>query len=205
METLELVQKVVVLLICLSLSWRIIKYIWSFADVEKDPLIVLVTGAAGQIGYALVPMIAEGAMLGPHQPVILHLLDIEPASEILKGVKMELMDGAFPLLKDVIATTDVIEACRGVDIAIMLGGFPRRKGDGKDLIFKNVGIYKAQASALDQYADPNCKVGKWVTMSLCKTARRSGGSSPILWVHMNPLGLEKIEKNSENLVWFRKT
>ncbi|KAJ0430189.1 putative malate dehydrogenase [Helianthus annuus] len=158
METLELVQKVVVLLICLSLSWRIIRYIWSFADVEKDPLIVLVTGAAGQIGYALVPMIAEGAMLGPNQPVILHLLDIEPASEILKGVKMELMDGAFPLLKDVIATTDVIEACRGVDIAIMLGGFPRRKGDGKDLIFNNVGIYKAQASALDQYADPNCKV-----------------------------------------------
>ncbi|XP_076925773.1 malate dehydrogenase, cytoplasmic-like isoform X1 [Bidens hawaiensis] len=103
-------------------------------------------------------MIAGGQMLGSNQPVIIHMLDIEPAAEILKGVKMELLDGAFPLLKGVIATTDVIEACQGVDIAIMLGGFPHRKGDNKDLIFKNVGIYKAQASALEQHADPNCKV-----------------------------------------------
>ncbi|KAI3731979.1 hypothetical protein L1987_63174 [Smallanthus sonchifolius] len=134
------------------------RYIWSFVDVEKDPLVVLVTGAAGQVGYALVPMIAGGSMLGPDQPIILHMLDIEPAAEILKGVKMELLDGAFPLLKGVIATTNVIEACKGVDIAIMLGGFPRRKGDSKDLIFRNVGIYKAQASALEQHADSNCKV-----------------------------------------------
>lgn len=159
MENLELVQKVVVVLICLYLSSKIIKYIWSFLDVEKDPLVVLVTGAAGQIGYALVPMIARGAMLGPDQPVILHLLDIEPAADILKGVKMELMDGAFPLLKGVVTTTDVVEACKGVDIAIMLGGFPRRKGmNNKDLISKNIGIYKAQASALEQHADTNCKV-----------------------------------------------
>ncbi|KVH97078.1 Lactate dehydrogenase/glycoside hydrolase, family 4, C-terminal [Cynara cardunculus var. scolymus] len=116
-------------------------------------------GSSGQIGYALVPMIARGAMLGSDQPVILHMLDIEPAADILEGVKMELMDGAFPLLKGVIATTDVNEACKGVDIAIMLGGFPRRKGMGtKALISKNVGIYKTQALALEQHADPNCKV-----------------------------------------------
>ncbi|XP_024987676.1 malate dehydrogenase-like isoform X1 [Cynara cardunculus var. scolymus] len=159
MENLDVLQKVVVLLGCLYLSWRIVRYIWSFLDVGKDPVIVLVTGAAGQIGYALVPMIARGAMLGSDQPVILHMLDIEPAADILEGVKMELMDGAFPLLKGVIATTDVNEACKGVDIAIMLGGFPRRKGMGtKALISKNVGIYKTQALALEQHADPNCKV-----------------------------------------------
>ncbi|KAL8249383.1 hypothetical protein R6Q59_006251 [Mikania micrantha] len=158
METLDLIQKVMVVLVCFYLSWRIIRYIWSFVDVEKDPLVVLVTGAAGQVGYALVPMIAEGAMLGPDQPVILHMLDIEPAGEILKGVKLELMDGAFPLLKDVIATTNVIEACQDVDIAIILGGFPRRKGDNKDVIFRNIGTYKAQAMALEQHADSNCKV-----------------------------------------------
>ncbi|GKF43443.1 malate dehydrogenase, cytoplasmic-like protein isoform X2, partial [Tanacetum coccineum] len=68
------------------------------------------------------------------------------------------MDGAFPLLKGVITTSDVVEACKGVDIAIMLGGFPGMKGDSIDLISKNVGIYKAQASALEQHADSNCKV-----------------------------------------------
>uniref|UniRef100_A0A803KYN6 Lactate/malate dehydrogenase C-terminal domain-containing protein n=1 Tax=Chenopodium quinoa TaxID=63459 RepID=A0A803KYN6_CHEQI len=81
-----------------------------------------------QIGYALVPMIARGLMLGPDQPVILHLLDIEPAAEALNGVKMELIDAAFPLLKDIVATTDVMEAC------------------------------EAQASALEQQAAENCKV-----------------------------------------------
>ncbi|KAI3796671.1 hypothetical protein L1987_39350 [Smallanthus sonchifolius] len=141
-----------------SRELRMIRYLWSFLDVEKDPLIVLVTGAAGQIGYALLPMIARGGMLGPDQPVILHMLDIEPNAETLNGIKMELMDGAFPLLRGVIATIDVIEACKAVDIAIMLGGFPRRKDDNIDLIFKNVGIYKAHASALEQHADSNCKV-----------------------------------------------
>ncbi|KAF2285466.1 hypothetical protein GH714_004723 [Hevea brasiliensis] len=69
-------------------------------------------------------------MLGPDQPVILHLLDIPPAAEALNGVKMELVDAAFPILKGVIATTDVVEACTGVNIAVMVGGFPRKK-DGE--------------------------------------------------------------------------
>ncbi|KAM0934301.1 putative malate dehydrogenase [Dioscorea sansibarensis] len=120
---------------------------------------VLVTGAAGQIGYALVPMIARGAMLGPNQPVILHMRDIPPAAEALNGVKMELIDAAFPLLKGVVATTDVVEACSGVNIAIMVGGFPRKEGmERKDVMSKNVSIYKSQASALEQHASPNCKV-----------------------------------------------
>ncbi|KAI8025317.1 hypothetical protein LOK49_LG02G00739 [Camellia lanceoleosa] len=127
--------------------------------MAKDPVRVLVTGAAGQIGYALVPMIARGAMLGPDQPVILHMLDIQPAAQALKGVKMELVDAAFPLLRGIVATTDVVEACKGVNIAIMVGGFPRNEGmERKDVMSKNVSIYKAQASALEKHAAPNCKV-----------------------------------------------
>ncbi|KAJ6813999.1 malate dehydrogenase [Iris pallida] len=127
--------------------------------MAKDALRVLVTGAAGQIGYALVPMIARGAMLGPDQPVILHMLDIPPAAESLNGVKMELVDAAFPLLKGVLATTDAVEACTGVNVAVMVGGFPRKEGmERKDVMSKNVSIYKAQASALEKHAAANCKV-----------------------------------------------
>ncbi|CAE6244188.1 unnamed protein product [Arabidopsis arenosa] len=103
-------------------------------------------------------MIARGMMLGPDQPMILHLLDIEPASSSLEAVKMELQDSAFPLLKGVIATTDVVEACKDVNIAIMIGGFPRIAGmERKDVMSKNVVIYKAQASALERYASEDCK------------------------------------------------
>ncbi|XP_052194261.1 malate dehydrogenase, cytoplasmic-like [Diospyros lotus] len=159
MEGVELLDKIVVVLGCLFLSWKIISYICSFLNGEKEPMTVLVTGAAGQIGYALVPMIAKGLMLGPDQPVILHMLDIEPAAEALKGVKMELIDAAFPLLKGVVATTDVVEACQGVNIAIMVGGFPRKDGmERKDMMSKNISIYKAQASALEHHARPDCKV-----------------------------------------------
>ncbi|KAJ7519619.1 hypothetical protein O6H91_20G046500 [Diphasiastrum complanatum] len=127
--------------------------------MAKDPVRILVTGAAGQIGYALVPLIARGTMLGPDQPVILHLLDIPPAAESLNGVKMELIDAAFPLLRGVVATTNVVGACKDVNIAIMVGGFPRKEGmERKDVMSKNVSIYKEQASALDQYAAENVKI-----------------------------------------------
>ncbi|XP_030965556.1 malate dehydrogenase, cytoplasmic-like isoform X2 [Quercus lobata] len=159
MEYLVLLQNGLVVLFTIAISWKLITYMWGSLKMEKEPMKVLVTGAAGQIGYAIAPMIARGIMLGPDQPVILHLLDIAPAAEALNGVKMELLDAAFPLLKEVHATTDVTEACKDVNIAIMLGGFPRKEGmERKDMMSKNVPIYKEQASALEEHAASDCKV-----------------------------------------------
>jgi malate dehydrogenase len=110
-----------------------------------EPVRVMITGAAGQIGYALAPMVARGAMLGPDTPVILHLLDIPPAEEALKGVVMELVDAAYPLLKGIVATVDPAEACAGVNVACMIGGFPRKAGmERKEVMGKNVAIYRDQ-------------------------------------------------------------
>eukprot|EP00882_Tetradesmus_deserticola_P004325 GHRQ01004569.1.p1 GENE.GHRQ01004569.1~~GHRQ01004569.1.p1 ORF type:complete len:343 (+),score=181.72 GHRQ01004569.1:150-1178(+) len=126
---------------------------------SRKPMRVLITGAAGQIGYAIVAMAANGDMLGQDQPVILHLLDIEPAKQALQGVKMELMDAAYPLLVDVVATTDLQEACSGVEVAVMVGGFPRKAGmERKDVMAKNVSIYASQARALEQHASKDVKI-----------------------------------------------
>ncbi|KAL1195184.1 Malate dehydrogenase 3, cytoplasmic [Cardamine amara subsp. amara] len=153
------IQKTLVLLFCVALSWKMIIYMCNLLNIEKEPIRVLITGAAGNIGYAIAPMIARGYMLGPDQPMILHLLDIEPASTSLEAVKMELQDSAFPLLKGVIATTNVVEACTDVNIAILIGGFSRKVGmERKDVMSKNVVIYKAQASALENYAAEDCKI-----------------------------------------------
>lgn len=104
-------------------------------------------------------MISRGILLGPDQPIILHLLDIAPAEQSLNGVRMELIDSAFPLVHGVVATTNLEEACKGVKIAIMVGGFPRKAGmERKDVMSKNVSIYHDQASALEKFADKDCKV-----------------------------------------------
>lgn len=104
-------------------------------------------------------MICRGAALGPDQPVILHMLDIEPAAQALEGVRMELVDSAFPLLSGVVATTDPEVAFKDVDYAVLVGGFPRKEGmERKDVMSKNVAIYKAQASALERLASADVKV-----------------------------------------------
>jgi len=126
---------------------------------ESNPLRVIITGAAGNIGYAVAFSAADGSMFGPNQRVILHLLEIEQAKQATEGVKMELIDGAFPLLVDVVVTTDVAVGFKDVDAVIMVGAFPRQKGmERKDLLAKNFGIFRAQGQAIEKFASRNVKV-----------------------------------------------
>ena len=125
----------------------------------KNPVRVAVTGAAGQIGYALLFRIAAGDMLGPDQPVILHLLEITPALPALKGVVMELNDCAFPLLHGIVATDDAKVAFKDVDYALLVGSRPRGPGmERKDLLEVNGGIFAPQGRALNAHAKRSVKV-----------------------------------------------
>jgi malate dehydrogenase len=118
-----------------------------------------VTGAAGQIGYALVFRIAAGDMLGKDQPVILQLLEIAPALKALDGVVMELHDCAFPLLAGVETTDDPGTAFRDVEVALLVGSRPRGPGmERKDLLEANGAIFTAQGRALNDHANPSVKV-----------------------------------------------
>jgi malate dehydrogenase len=126
---------------------------------EKKLVRVAVTGAAGQICYSLLPMIASGAMLGPHQHVELRLLDIEPAQNVLEGVRMELIDSAFALLVSVVATSDPRVAFEGADICIMCGAMPRKPGmERKDLLEVNAKIFNEQGRVISEVAEPHCRV-----------------------------------------------
>ncbi len=125
----------------------------------KQPVRVAVTGAAGQIGYALLFRIASGAMLGNDQPVILQLLDITPAMDALEGVKMELDDCAFPLLQDVICTDDPNVGFKDADYALLVGARPRGPGmERKDLLEANAAIFSTQGKALNDNASKDVKV-----------------------------------------------
>jgi malate dehydrogenase len=120
---------------------------------------VLVTGAAGQIGYSLVHQIARGDVFGPSQPIILVLLDIQPMMDVLEGVVMELQDCALPLLIDVIPTSDEKTAFTDIEAAFLVGAMPRKEGmERKDLLAANVKIFKSQGKALANFAKPTCKV-----------------------------------------------
>jgi len=124
----------------------------------SEPARVLITGAAGQIAYSLIPMVARGDLFGS-RPLILHLLDIPFCQEALKGVVLEIEDCAFPNVKQVIGTTSVKEAFTDIELAILVGAFPRKDGmERKDLMAKNVPIFKEQGEALNQYAKKNVKV-----------------------------------------------
>jgi malate dehydrogenase len=125
----------------------------------KSPVRVLVTGAAGQIGYALLFRIAAGDMLGKDQPVILHLLEITPALPALNGVAMELNDCAFPLLAGIVCTDDVNVAAKDVDYALLVGARPRGAGmERKDLLEANGAIFAPQGKALNAHAKRTVKV-----------------------------------------------
>jgi malate dehydrogenase len=125
----------------------------------KDPVRVAVTGAAGQIGYALLFRIASGQMLGEDQPVILHLLEIPQAVGALDGVKMELDDCAFPLLAGVVPTDDANKAFDGANYALLVGAMPRKQGmERADLLSANGAIFTAQGKALSDNAADDIRV-----------------------------------------------
>ena len=127
----------------------------------KSPVRVAVTGAAGQIGYALLFRIAAGEMLGKDQPVVLQLLElpIDKAQAALRGVMMELEDCAFPLLAGMVGTSDPMVAFKDADYALLVGAKPRGPGmERKDLLLENAKIFTEQGKALDKVASRNVKV-----------------------------------------------
>ena len=127
--------------------------------MANSPVRVAVTGAAGQIGYSLLFRIASGALLGPDQPVTLHLLEIPPALGALGGVVMELDDCAFPLLHGVVQTDDPNVAFGDVNYALLVGSRPRTKGmERKDLLEANGGIFTVQGKALSDNAAADVRI-----------------------------------------------
>ena len=125
----------------------------------KSPLRVTVTGAAGNIGYALLFRIANGDLFGPDQPVILQLLEITPAMKALEGVAMELVDCAFPLLADLVLTDDPNRAFAGTNWALLVGARPRSKGmERKDLLSANGAIFTVQGKAINANAAKDVRV-----------------------------------------------
>jgi malate dehydrogenase len=127
--------------------------------MSDQPVRVSVTGAAGQIGYSLVFRIAAGDMLGPEQPVILQMLEIPAAMSAMRGVAMELDDGAFPLLAGMLTTDDPETAFAAADIAVLVGAMPRKAGmERSDLLTANGAIFTTQGRAIAASAAPEVKV-----------------------------------------------
>ncbi len=125
----------------------------------KSPIRVAVTGAAGQIGYSLLFRIASGSMFGPDQPVILHMVEIPPAENALKGVVMELEDCAFPLLQGIVPALSPDEGFKGINWALLVGSVPRKQGmERKDLLGINGKIFVGQGKAIEKQASPDVRV-----------------------------------------------
>jgi malate dehydrogenase len=125
----------------------------------NSPIHVTVTGAAGQIGYALLFRIASGQLLGPDQPVVLRLLEIEPAMKALEGVVMEIDDCSFPLVSDIVTTTDLDTAFDGTSWALLVGSIPRKAGmERGDLLTVNGGIFGPQGRAIAANAASDVRV-----------------------------------------------
>ncbi|MEA2657357.1 MAG: malate dehydrogenase [Chloroflexota bacterium] len=128
-------------------------------EPARKPVQVTVTGAAGQIGYSLVFRIASGQMLGPDQPIVLRLLEIEPAMKALEGVAMELDDCAFPLLSDIILTSNTEKAFEDTSWALLVGSVPRKAGmERGDLLSINGGIFAPQGKAIQDKAASNVRI-----------------------------------------------
>lgn len=127
--------------------------------MAKEPVHVTITGAAGQIGYQLVNRVASGQLLGHDQPIVLRLLEIEPAMAALEGVVMELEDCAHPLLHDIEATTDLKHAFDGASWCLLVGSVPRKAGmERGDLLQVNGGVFKPQGQAINDHAASDVRV-----------------------------------------------
>jgi malate dehydrogenase len=125
----------------------------------KEPIRIVITGAAGQIAYSLIHQICNGDVFGKEQSVILHLLDIAPMMGVLQGVVMEIEDTSLPLVKGVVATDNEETAFKDVEVALFVGAMPRKEGmERKDLLNANVKIFKSQGTALDKFAKKSVKV-----------------------------------------------
>jgi malate dehydrogenase len=128
-------------------------------DGARVPVRVAVTGAAGQIGYSLLFRIAAGDLLGPDQPIILQLLEIEPAMKALEGVAMELDDCAFPLLHDTVLTSKPEKAFDGASWVLLVGALPRKAGmERSDLLNANAGIFGPQGKAIEASAASDVRI-----------------------------------------------
>src|ERR1700687_154727 len=126
---------------------------------SRKPIQVTVTGAAGQIGYALLFRIASGQLLGPDQPIVLRMLEIEPAMKALEGVAMELDDCAVPLLHAMVLTSNTEDAFDGTSWALLVGSVPRKAGmERGDLLAVNGGIFAPQGKALAKKAAGDVRI-----------------------------------------------
>lgn len=136
--------------------------------MREKPLKVAVSGAAGQIGYALIPQIASGQMFGPNTPIELHLLELPQTLANLKGVQMELEDCSFPLLKNIVCTADVNEVMKEANWAILVGAVPRKEGmERSDLLKINGGIFTVQGKAINDHAANDVRI--FVVGNPCNT------------------------------------
>ena len=128
-------------------------------EKRKEPYKVLITGAAGNIGYSLAFMIGQGRMFGPDQSVILHLFDLPTNVNVLKGIAMEITDCAFDLVKGIVHSPDPSVSFKDIDFAVFCGAKPRGPGmERKDLLTANAKIFDEQGKYLDKYAKKSVKV-----------------------------------------------
>jgi malate dehydrogenase len=127
--------------------------------LEQPPVRVAVTGAAGQIGAFLVNFIAQGRMFGPYQKVILQLIELPVAEKVLQGLVMELKDGAYNLVHEIIGTTDSDVGFKDADVCVLVGAKPRGPGmERSDLLSANAKIFEAQGKSIDKVAKKTVKV-----------------------------------------------
>src|SRR5215469_17954637 len=132
---------------------------WRPNMTTPSPKRIAITGAAGQICYALLFRVAHGEVFGPNQPVILQLLDLPQVLPTVRGVVMELEDCAFPLLAGVVVTDDPATAFRDIDVAMLVGSRPRSKGmERRDLLAANAEIFRTQGRALNEAAKREARV-----------------------------------------------